>query len=451
MTGDSNVIPLVDEGLGNSTYLVDLGDGRALVVDPSRDLRPVHTAARERSLRPAFVAETHLHADFVSGARQLGAEGARIIASAAGQRDFPHVGLDDGDEFDVGGFTLRALLTPGHTLEHVSYLLLDGDRPLGVFTGGSLIAGTAARTDLVDPDRTRELAYSQYDSLRKLTTLPDHTAVWPTHGAGSFCSAPSGGRRTTTIAEQKASNPLLDSPDADAFADQLIASLGSFPPYFLELAEVNRRGPAVLDTSPALPSLSPDRVRSLVKDGVVVIDVRPVSEFGAAHIPGAISIPLRPQFASWLGWLVDLDAPIVLVRGEDQDGSEVAWQAAKIGHENVLGELHGGMPAWRASGGRTATLAVLEPHQIGSTPILDVRQEAEFNAGHLPGSEHIELGELPKHDLEPGDRVVVCGHGERAATGASMLSRAGMTGVSILIGGPAEVAEATGTKLELSG
>src|SRR5262245_8217738 len=159
----NGLIPLVDEGLGNSAYLLDLGDGRALAVDPSLDLRAVYRAAAARGLRIAYTAETHLHADFLSGARQLAADhGTRILASAAGRRQVPHHGLADGDEYDLGGLTLRALATPGHTPEHLSYLILDGDRTVGVFTGGSLIVGAAARTDLVDPERTQELARAQY-------------------------------------------------------------------------------------------------------------------------------------------------------------------------------------------------------------------------------------------------------------------------------------------------
>ncbi|GAC1326662.1 MAG: hypothetical protein NVSMB13_12030 [Mycobacteriales bacterium] len=181
---------LVAAGLGNNSYLLDVGDGRALAVDASRDLRALRERARDRGLRVAFAADTHLHADFLSAAADLGASGATVLASAAGGREFPHQGLHVGDEVDLGGITLRGLVTPGHTEEHLSLLLLEGSLPIGVFTGGSLLVGAAARTDLVSPERTEELARAQYRSLQRLATLPDDTAVWPTHGAGSFCSAP---------------------------------------------------------------------------------------------------------------------------------------------------------------------------------------------------------------------------------------------------------------------
>ena len=209
---DVDLVPLVDDGLGNSAYLVDLGDGRALVVDVSRDLRAVHAAAAKRGLTVAFAADTHLHADFLSGAVQLAStSGTRILASAAGDREFAHTGLRDGDEVDLGGLRLRALTTPGHTHEHLAFLLLDGDREIGVFTGGSLLVGSAARTDLVSDDRTEELTRAQYASLRRLAALPGDVNVWPTHGAGSFCSAPPGSDRTSTIARELATNPLLQS------------------------------------------------------------------------------------------------------------------------------------------------------------------------------------------------------------------------------------------------
>ncbi len=214
---------MVDPGLGNSCYLLDLGDGRALAVDPPRDLRALRVAANRRGLTVAFAADTHLHADFLTGARQLAAtDGAAILASAAGGRAFEHHGVADGDEIDLGGLTLRAVATPGHTDEHLSFLLLDGAQPVGVFTGGSLIVGSAARTDLLGAERTEELARAQYRSLRRLAALPEATAVWPTHGAGSFCSAPPGADRTSTIGREKTSNALLAAPDEDTFVHQLL-------------------------------------------------------------------------------------------------------------------------------------------------------------------------------------------------------------------------------------
>lgn len=443
--------PLVDEGLGNSAYLVDVGDGRALVVDPPRDTRAMSARAERAGLRIAWVADTHLHADFLSGARQLAGGGAQILASAAGRRAFEHKGLADEDEVDLGGLTLRALATPGHTDEHLAFLLLDGPNPVGVFTGGSLIVGAAARTDLLGPDRTEELARAQYASLRRLATLPDEVAVWPTHGAGSFCSAPPGADRTSTIGREKASNPLLAAPDADAFTARLTGSLGSYPAYFDRLTEANRRGPAIVADSPALAAVSVEYARALLDGGAVVVDVRPVADFAAGHVPGAIANTLRPQFGTWLGWLLDPATPIVVVRNPDQDAADIAWQALTVGYENLVGELAGGVTAWHAAGHPLRSLGLVDAAHIEERPVVDVRQDAEYAAGHLPAAVHIELGALPGRraaDLERRPYVVMCGHGERAATAASLLARAGHRDLAVLSGGPGDWAAATGRPLQ---
>jgi rhodanese-related sulfurtransferase/glyoxylase-like metal-dependent hydrolase (beta-lactamase superfamily II) len=444
-----HLIPLVDEGLGNSAYLADLGDGRALAVDASRDLRALRRAASGRGLRVAFAADTHLHADFLTGAVQRAAdEGATVLAAAAGHRAFAHTALADGDEVDLGGLRLRALATPGHTDEHLAYLLLDEPRVLGVFTGGSLIVGSAARTDLLGADRAEELARAQYRSLRRLAALPDATPVWPTHGAGSFCSAPPGAERVTTIGGEKAANPLLAAPDEDAFARQLLASLGSYPAYFTRLAEANRQGPALVASAPGLAPLTPADVRVLMDRRGWLIDVRPITGFAAGHIPGAVSIPLRGQFATWLGWLVPDAAPLGFVLADGQDPAEVAWQALKIGYENLAGQLRGGMAAWQADGRPVEHTALVTAGGMDGRPVLDVRQDAEYAAGHVPGAAHIELGDLPARAQDaPGEAVVMCGHGERAMTAASMLQRAGHTGLAVLAGGAQDWATATGRPL----
>jgi hydroxyacylglutathione hydrolase len=445
------LIPLVDEGLGNSAYLLDLGDGSALAVDPSLDLRAVDREAARRGLRIAYAAETHLHADFLSGARQLMVDhDARILASAAGKREFPHIGLADGDEVDVGGLTLRAWGTPGHTPEHLAYLLLDGGRELAVFTGGSLIVGAAARTDLSGPQHTEELARAQYRSLRRLAGLPDAAAVWPTHGAGSFCAAPPGAARRSTIGVEKERNALLAAPDEDAFVRQLLAGLGSYPAYFDRLPEFNRRGPELIGVPPLLASLDARRVRDLLAGGGVVVDVRPVVDYAAGHIPGSVSIPLRPQFATWLGWLLPPDVPIVIVRNLGQDPDEILWPALAIGYHTIAGELVGGVAAWAADGGRLSTASLVEPAEADTSVVVDVRQRSEHAAGHLPRAELVELGDLVGRaaDVPAGPLTVMCGHGERAATGASLLERAGHQDVSILVGGPQDWAAATGRDLD---
>jgi len=450
-------VVLTDTGMGNSTYLVDLGNGGALVVDPARDLRAVRAAAAARGLRVRFAADTHLHADFLSGSLQLAADrgsdavagAVEVLASAAGGRCWPHRRLADGDEVDLGGLRLRAWATPGHTDEHLAFVLLDGDLPVGVFSGGSLIVGSAARTDLIDPERTEELARSQYRSVQHLLELPDEVAVWPTHGAGSFCSAPAGASRTSTIGTERTTNPLLQTTTEDEFVAALQASLGSYPTYFDRLGEINRRGPAVLDEPLRLPGITASDLQRLQDQEAVVVDVRPATSFAAGHVPGSVSIPLRPAFATWLGWVVAPDRPVVVVRDPDQDVDDVVWQTANVGYYPLAGELAGGMGGWTDR--PVATVGLAAPDELAGRAVLDVRQPAEYADGHLPGAAHIELGTLAR---QPNDAataaagtVVMCGHGERAMTAASLLQRGGATGVSVLIGGADDWAAVTGEHL----
>jgi glyoxylase-like metal-dependent hydrolase (beta-lactamase superfamily II)/rhodanese-related sulfurtransferase len=447
------IVTIRDEGLGNSSYLIDLGDGRGLVLDPSRDPGPYLAAAGRRGLRLAYTAETHLHADFVSGSRELAARGASVVAPAAAALEFAHRGLRDGDEVDLDGLSLQALATPGHTPEHLAYLLADGSRPLALFSGGSLLVGAVARTDLISPDRTQELARALWRSLhQRILTLPDDLPVYPTHGAGSFCSAPAGVEPTTTIGREKATNPLLAAPDEDAFVKLLLGGLGSYPRYFLRLRETNRRGPRVYGaTPPPLTPLSPEQVRQLVAHGAELVDARPVTAFAAGHVPGALSIPLRSAFATWLGWLVAGDRPLVAVIDPNQDRDDLVRQALKVGHERLAGELAGGMGAWRSAGLPEARIEIAKVADQPGGTVLDVRQQAEFTSGHLPGARHVELGALADAgELPVGPLAVMCGHGERAMTGASLLQRAGHRDLTVLVGGPSDWSQATRRPLEPS-
>jgi glyoxylase-like metal-dependent hydrolase (beta-lactamase superfamily II)/rhodanese-related sulfurtransferase len=441
----------VDEGLGHSSYVVDLGDGRALAVDPPRipDRHLAH--ANRRGLTVAITADTHSHADYVSGSSALAARGSTFLASRDAQLEVRHHGLAPDDEIELRpGLVLRAIATPGHTPDHLAYLLSEDGWPVALFSGGSLMVGTVGRTDLLGAELSNDLARRLYRALRdNILTLPDDLPVYPTHGAGSFCSAPGATDRTTTIGRERATNPLLQKRNEDAFVRELVAGFGSFPVYFARLPEVNRRGPRLYDGIPALDRIAPDRVRQLLADGALLVDVRTIAEFGRAHIPGALSIELRPAFASWLGWLVDPETPLVFVLDDDQDRDELVRQCLTVGYERLVGELDGGMAAWQATNQLEGHIKLVGPDDIGPA-VVDVRQHTEYVAGHVPGAVHIELGALPVSaaKVPPGRVTVMCGHGERAMTGASILVADGRTGIGVLRGGPADWAAATNRTLE---
>jgi glyoxylase-like metal-dependent hydrolase (beta-lactamase superfamily II)/rhodanese-related sulfurtransferase len=444
------IVPVVDEGLGNSSYLVDLGDGRALVVDPVRDPTPYLDLAHRRRLRITHAVETHLHADFISGSRELAAHGAHAVAARAAELRFPHQALDDQQELDLGGLVLRAVATPGHTPEHLAWLLLDAGRPLALFSGGALLVGGVARTDLIAPEQTEPLTRAAWRSLQRLQALSDDLPVYPTHGAGSFCSTPGKAERTTTIGAERAHNPLLAAPDEQAFAERLLGGLGSFPPYFLRLREVNQRGPRLLDEHDrTLPALPVEQIRRRVDDGAVLVDVRPAAAFAAGHPAGALSIALRSGFATWLGWLVEPDRPLLFVLDDGQDRGELLRQCHKIGYQRLLGELAGGIAAWRAAGLPEDHLELVSPEQAGDGSVLDVRQASEVALGHLPGAVTVELGALDGGDgLPAGPLTLMCAHGERAMTAASLLERAGRRDLRVVTGGgPAEWSQITGRRL----
>jgi rhodanese-related sulfurtransferase len=356
--------------------------------------------------------------------------------------------LDADEEVDLGGLVLRGIGTPGHTPEHLSYLILDGDQPVALFSGGSLIVGSVARTDLISPEQTEPLARALFRALRdRILPLPDDLAVYPTHGAGSFCSAPGTGERTTTIGQERASNPLLSAPDEAAFVERLTAGLGSYPDYFLRLRDVNRRGPAIYGPEvPRLVRLTPAELQAAVVSGAELVDVRPIDQFAAGHIPGALSIALRPAFASWLGWMIDADRALVFVADADQDRVDLVRQCLKIGYERLTGELAGGMASWRAAGLDEMRIELSANAPAAATEIIDVRQAGEYAAGHAAATTHIELGSLAEQQVGAASPVLMCGHGERAMTAASLLERTGSR-PAVFQGGPRELVSARGEQL----
>jgi glyoxylase-like metal-dependent hydrolase (beta-lactamase superfamily II) len=444
------VVAFVDEGLGNSSHLVDLGDGSALVVDPVRDPTAYLAEAERRSLRIRAAIDTHLHADFVSGGRELAADGATFIAPAAADLAYPYRGVRHQEEIDLGGLVVRPLATPGHTPEHMSYLLLDDGSPVAVFTGGAVIVGSIARTDLVSADRTETLTREAYRSVREqLGPLPDELPVYPTHGGGSFCSVSGSSDRTTTVARERRTNPVFTIEDEDTFVATFLSSLGSFPPYFLRTRAINQRGVELGAHRRTLARLDARRVNELLGKGAVVVDARPFESFARGHIRNSLSIELRPQFASWVGWVVPHDVPIVLILDDDQDRADAMRQCLKIGYDTIAGELDGGVRTWAEAGYELSTFDLVEAGDR-SGALVDVRQRSELGTGMIPGAHHAEAGSVDAGSLPSGPLTLYCGHGQRGATAASLLERAGRHDLGVLVGGPQDWRAATGEALHRS-
>lgn len=445
------IVDFVDEGLGHSSYLIDLGNGSAAVVDPPRFPTEHETLASREGLRLVWTADTHSHADYVTGSPGLTTRmGTTFLAPAASQLDSPHEAVTDGQRVDLGnGCSLIPIATPGHTPDHHSYLLEHDGQLIGLFSGGSLMVGAVGRTDLAGAELAEPLAHQMFHSLHRFDDLPDDLAVHPTHGAGSFCSAPSSTDRTTTLGRERATNPLLAISSEDEFVDRLLGGFGTFPSYFLRLPELNRRGPTPFDTIPTLDRLSVDIVAQHVADGALVVDVRPMADFGADHLPGSLSNTLRPVFASWIGWLSDPDRPLIFVLDDDQDRADVVRQCLDVGHEALLGELDGGIDAWTATGRPEATIDVVDAHSMAPT-VIDVRQHNEYVTGHIPGAISVELAAVADMPPPTSPVTVMCGHGERAMTAASILNANDQDSeVSVHDGGPDTWSASTGVDLEV--
>jgi hydroxyacylglutathione hydrolase len=425
--------------LGDNTYLVAVGQAAALV-DPQRDAWRFLAAAQSRGLSVRYVLETHLHNDYVSGALEIqAATNAEVVAPASGRYRFPYRAMAEGDELDLGGVVLRAIETPGHTPEHLSYLLSESGRPMAVFTGGSLLVGSAGRTDLSGDGCTEELTRAQFHSLARLASLPEQTTVLPTHGAGSFCVATTPStERTSTVGEQRRTNPALLAPDEASFLRGQLAGLLRHPTYYQHMALVNRAGPSVLGGLPDLPPLSPATVEHLADSGTWVIDARDRWSFASAHLPGSVNVELDDAFATFVGEAVPFGASIVLILPEPvhQAGREALRQLLRIGYERVEGYLAGGIEAWQstARAARSYPVAAVDDLRRARACrepllVLDVRQPQEWTEGVIPGSLQLFLGDLPGRLEElPKDQEVwtICASGHRAAIAASLLARAGI-------------------------
>jgi hydroxyacylglutathione hydrolase len=434
--------------LAHASYML-ASDGEAVVVDPQRDVDLYVKAATEHGLAIRHIFETHLHADFVSGHKELAARtGAKIYMGAQAGAEFEHVPVGDGFELKFGKASIRVLETPGHTPESICLVVTDKEKsisPWAVLTGDTLFIGDVGRPDLSPRHTPAQLAGLLYDSLHtKLLTLPDNVVVYPAHGAGSLCGKNMRAERSSTIGTERLTNYALQIKSREEFIAQLTSNLPARPEYFLKDAEINRTGAAPLSELPALRAITPPELERMLRDGELALDVRSGDDFAAGHVPGSINIALSGQFASWAGTVLGLAAHPVLIADNDQQLEEARVRLARVGMEALDGYLAGGVAAWKQAGfpgAQTQQITAEELHsqlQARGVQVLDVRRQPEWDAGHIEGATWWPLDNFkvapPEIDRD-APLAVHCKSGYRSIIASSLLERAGFRHVLNVAGG----------------
>ncbi len=446
-------------GLAIASYIVaDDTSGEAAVIDPTRDVEAYIQFANDHDLHIRHIIETHVHADFVSGAKELKArlhDEPTIHCSSYGGPDwtqpYPDQYVKEGDTVEFGNVRLGFLHTPGHTPEHISPLLYDTSRstetPWVMFSGDFLFVGDVGRPDLLGAEAMKELAHELYLSVfQRITDLPDVTEIFPAHGAGSLCGKAIGSRRSSTIGYERLYNVALKQKPEEQWVRDLLENMPLSPPYFRRMKQVNKEGPAII--GPELPGLkrwSAKKVYDRVCDECLILDTRHKGAFAASHIAGAINIPYGNNLPTWAGWVLPYDRPILLIAEHPSQVEEIITHLIRVGFDDVQGYLDGGMDAWETAGLPLATLSTLSVHDLKrkldqkeKLTVLDVRTGSEWNAGHIDGAIHIHGGKLQEHFGDvPRDQpvAVVCGSGYRASIAASFLKRHGYDEVCNVVGG----------------
>lgn len=446
MTNPFFIQSFVDTGLGNSAYLIGSHETKkGILIDPLRDVdRYLHTAS-ELGLTLTHVLDTHLHADFISGNREIAHKTNAIIgASADAHLGFDHTPLTEDSVIDLGAFQIRIMTTPGHTHEHISFLLVepDGKTPSALFSGGALIVGGAARTDLLGHEHTLGLAHDLYHTIHhKLLKLPDEVNVFPTHGAGSFCVAPASSDRTTTIGRERLTNALARQQSEEEFIKRALTGLPNYPTYYKYMRGLNQQGARILGGVPILKPYSPSEVKSLIDDGVVVIDLRGQDEFGAGHIPNSYCIRPDAPLIVWAGWVIPFGSRILFVAESTEQREDAMRQLIRIGYDNVLGYVEGGIEAWAKEYPVESVQSINAKElreRLSEVTLIDVRGLNEWNDGHIPGAIHFEGGRIPWEELTfPKDKplAIQCASGNRSMIAISVLKQRGIHNVLQVNGG----------------
>src|SRR5213592_2497030 len=396
------------EGIAELSYIVgDDDEGIAAVFDPRPDCDIYIKMAREGGVAITHIFETHIHGDLVSGSRELCArvESAKIYTSEEGGAEygFDREKIKDGDRFEFGEVLITARHTPGHTPEHLSYLLAESDRPdvpWGILTGDSLFVSSAGRPDLLGEKHTRQLAEQQFHTLRDFyLKMPDHVMIYLNHGAGSPCGADIGARLSSTIGYERKFNSFLQFADAKSFTDFAIKTAPPVPHYYPLMKKVNAEGPKVLGNLPRVPALAPKAFKDAIEEKAgVPVDVRNMLAFGGGHIAGALNIAGTPILSIWAGWMLDPDKPILLVLENDDDLERIVRLFVRTGYTKFAGYLTGGMKAWDATGFLLERIGQMSVHELNerkaSLQVIDVRSPGEWKKGHVPGAHHIFVPEL---------------------------------------------------------
>lgn len=436
--------------LAHASYMIG-SEGVAAVVDPQRDVEIYLEEARKHGLRIQHVIETHMHADFVSGHRELAARtGAQIYVGAQAGAKFPHHAVQEGDEIRFGQCRLEFLETPGHTLESICVLVADLERspqPFAILTGDTLFIGDVGRPDLSPGYTPQQLAGLLYDSLhQKLLKLPDGLCVYPAHGAGSLCGRQISAERCSTIGQERVSNYALKAASRDEFVHLLTHALPERPGYFALDAELNRAGAAPLTDLRPLVALDARAVFERQQDGAVVLDTRLAAQFGAGHVPGSVHIGLSGQYAAWAGAILDLNTDLILVAEDADRATESQMRLARVGIERVVGYLDGGIGGWTRENRATEQTPQISVQDLDrlirekrdEVQVIDVRRQAEWEEGHIEGALLKPLNQLARmmDDLDSRRPIAAhCKSGYRSSIAASLLQRAGCRHVMNVTGG----------------
>lgn len=446
------IVTIETPQLGDRSYLVHDGT-LALVIDPQRDVDRIEAALADAGVALSYVAETHMHNDYVSGGLALARRhGAAYLVNDADDVSFERHGVRDGDELPIGRMVVRVVATPGHTDNHISYLVTHQGCQ-AAFSGGSLLFGSVGRTDLVDSARTIELTRAQYRSARSLAQLAgDAASLYPTHGFGSFCSSgPAIAQHGSTIGEQRRVNHALIDADEERFVEQLVGNLTAYPSYYAHIGALNRAGGTAPDLSVPEP-MDPAELRRRITEGQSVVDLRQRAAFADTHLAGTLNFEHGGMFTTFLGWTLPWGEPFTLV-GSHRQVEAAIRDLSRIGIDSpdvALGEdvaaLGDGQPV--TSYQRVGWPDVARARRDGALDVLlDVRRDDEYRVGHLAGAVHIPLHQLHERigEVPAGQVWVHCGSGYRAGIAASMLHRAGRDVVHI----DADYADAPGAGLHI--